>query len=145
MTQPRVVIDTNCLLQILGAKSKYHFLFDSFLQFGYVLCISNEVLLEYEEILRSKASPLAADLFLKVVARSRNVIRKDPYFKWGIITKDLDDNKFVDCAFACRADYIITNDNHFQEVVDSPFPSFTVMDLDAFAGLMKQQQTPQKN
>ena len=39
MTQPHVVIDTNCLLQILGAKSKYHFLFDSFLQFGYVLCI----------------------------------------------------------------------------------------------------------
>ena len=39
MARPRVVIDTNCLLQILGAKSKYHFLFDSFLQFGYVLCI----------------------------------------------------------------------------------------------------------
>ena len=94
MTQPHVVIDTNCLLQILGAKSKYHFLFDSFLQFGYVLCISNEVLLEYKEILRMKASPLAADLFMKVIARSRNVIRKDPYFKWRIITKDLDDNKY---------------------------------------------------
>jgi len=67
MAQPRVVIDTNCLLQILGAKSKYHFLFDSFLQFGYVLCISNDILLEYEEILKSKASPLAADLFMKVI------------------------------------------------------------------------------
>ena len=139
MTQPRVVIDTNCLLQILGAKSKYHFLFDRFLQFGYVLCISNEVLLEYEEILRAKASPLAADLFMKVIARSRNVIRKDPYFKWRIITKDLDDNKFVDCAFACRANYIVTNDNHFQEAANSPFPKFNVIDLDAFAELMKQQ------
>ena len=139
MTQPRVVIDTNCLLQILGAKSKYHFLFDSFLQFGYVLCISNEVLLEYEEILRAKASPLAADLFMKVIARSRNVIRKDPYFKWRIITKDLDDNKFVDCAFACRANYIVTNDNHFQEAANSPFPTFNVINLDDFAELMKQQ------
>ena len=139
MTQPRVVIDTNCLLQILGSKSNYHFLFESFLQFGYAMCISNEVLLEYEEILRIKASPLAADLFLKVIARSRNVIRKDPYFKWNIITKDYDDNKFVDCAFACRANYIVTNDNHFQEAANSPFPKFNVIDLDAFAELMKQQ------
>lgn len=139
MTQPRVVIDTNCLLQILGAKSKYHFLFESFLQFGYVLCISNEVLLEYEEILRMKASPLAADLFMKVIARSRNVIRKDPYFKWNIITNDFDDNKFVDCAFACRANYIVTNDSHFQEAANSPFPVFNVINLDDFSELMKQQ------
>ena len=139
MMQPRVVIDTNCLLQILGAKGKYHFLFESFLQFGYVLCISNEVLLEYEEILRMKASPLAADLFMKVIARSRNVIRKDPYFKWNIITNDFDDNKFVDCAFACRANYIVTNDNHFQEAANSPFPVFNVINLDDFSELMKQQ------
>ena len=139
MMQPRVVIDTNCLLQILGAKSKYHFLFESFLQFGYVLCISNEVLLEYEEILRMKALPLAADLFMKVIARSRNVIRKDPYFKWNIITNDFDDNKFVDCAFACRANYIVTNDNHFQEAANSPFPVFNVINLDDFSELMKQQ------
>ena len=139
MTQPRVVIDTNCLLQILGAKSKYHFLFESFLQFGFVMCISNEVLLEYEEILRMKVSPLAADLFMKVIARSRNVIRKDPYFKWNIITNDFDDNKFVDCAFACRANYIVTNDNHFQEAANSPFPVFNVINLDDFSELMKQQ------
>lgn len=139
MMQPRVVIDTNCLLQILGAKSKYHFLFESFLRFGYVMCISNEVLLEYEEILRMKASPLAADLFMKVIARSRNVIRKDPYFKWNIITNDFDDNKFVDCAFACRANYIVTNDNHFQEAANSPFPVFNVINLDDFSELMKQQ------
>ena len=141
MAQPRVVIDTNCLLQILGAKSKYHFLFDSFLQFGYVLCISNDILLEYEEILKSKASPLAADLFMKVIERSRNVIRKDPYYKWRIITIEPYDNKFVDCAFACRANYIVSNDNHFQEVANSPFPAFNVINLDEFADLMKNNET----
>ena len=114
-------------------------MFESFLQFGYVMCISNEVLLEYEEVLRMKASPLAADLFMKVIARSRNVIRKDPYFKWNIITNDFDDNKFVDCAFACRANYIVTNDNHFQEAANSPFPVFKVINLDDFSELMKQQ------
>ena len=91
-----------------------------------------------------KASPLTADLFMKVIARSRNVIRKDPYFKWNIITNDFDDNKFVDCAFACRANYIVTNDNHFQEAANSPFPVFNVINLDDFSELMKQQQIEYK-
>jgi len=95
----------------------------------------------YEEILKSKASPLAADLFMKVIERSRNVIRKDPYYKWRIITIDPDDNKFVDCAFACRANYIVSNDNHFQEVANSPFPAFNVINLDEFADLMKNNET----
>lgn len=63
----KVVLDTNSLLQILGARSKYAFLFDKFLQGEYTLCVSTEILFEYEEILKKKASPLAADLFMKVI------------------------------------------------------------------------------
>lgn len=59
----RVVFDTNCLLQILGAKSRYAFLFDMFLQEKFTLCVSSDILLEYEEILKKKASALAADYF----------------------------------------------------------------------------------
>ena len=103
-----VVLDTNCLIQILGIHSKYRFLWSAFMTSGYVLCISNEILHEYEEILSQKASPLVADMFLKVLARSRNVIRKDPYFRFNLIEKDKDDNKFVDCAIVCGADYIYT-------------------------------------
>ena len=91
----------------------------------------------YEEILRQKASPVAADLFMKVIARSRNVLRKDPYFRLGLVKQDNDDNKFVDCAFVCQADYIVTDDGHFDDAAKSPFPLFRVMGLDAFAKMMK--------
>lgn len=137
MIHPRVVLDTNCLLQILGAKSKYHFLVDLFLANEYTLCLSTEIIFEYEEILRRKASPTAAELFLKIIARSRNVLRRDPYFHLNLVTKDVDDNKFVDCAFVCQADYIVTDDSHFQEVAESPFPQFRVLGLDDFARKMK--------
>ena len=80
MIHPRVVLDTNCLLQILGAKSKYHFLVDLFLANEYTLCLSTEIIFEYEEILRRKASPIAAELFLKIIARSRNVLRRTHIF-----------------------------------------------------------------
>lgn len=133
----RIVLDTNCLLQILGAKSKYNFLFDKFVQGEYTLCVSSEILLEYEEILKEKASPLAADLFMKVITHSRNVIRKDPYFRLEIIKQDCDDNKFTDCAFACDADMIVTNDSHFNDAAESPFPSFRVLNLEGFSRLLE--------
>ena len=137
MSQTRIVLDTNCLLQILGARSQYHFLLEKFLSNNYTLYVSTEILFEYEEILAQKASPAVADLFLKVIARSRNVIRKDPYFHLSIIKKDPDDNKFVDCAFVCQADIIVTDDTHFIEVEASPFPSFKVLGLDEFARMMR--------
>ena len=131
----KVVLDTNCLLQILGAKSRYAFLFDRFLHEDYTLCISSDILLEYEEILKAKASPIAADFFLKVISQSRNVVRRDPYFRLGIIKRDNDNNKFTDCAFACNADVIVSNDSHFEDAVNSPFPTFMVILLDDFANM----------
>ena len=59
----KFVIDTNALLQILGARSKYHFLWEKFIDEEFFLCVSTEVLLEYEEILKQKASPAVASLF----------------------------------------------------------------------------------
>ena len=136
MNQVKVVLDTNCLLQILGARSKYRFLFSKFIENNYCLCVSTEILFEYEEILNQKASAKAADLFLKVLARSRNVIRKDPYFHLGLVRQDKDDNKFVDCAFVSQADFIVTDDSHFEDVRKSPFPQFKVISLDEFSKMM---------
>ena len=123
--QRHVVIDTNSLLQILGAHSK-------FLDEEFVLCISNDILLEYEEILKAKASPLAADLFLKTIVHSQNVLRKDPYYRLNLISSDPDDNKFVDCAFACQAEYVVTDDTHFSILKTIPFPVIFVKSLDKF-------------
>ena len=136
MSVPRVVIDTNCLLQITGAHNRYNALFRRFVDKAFILCVSTEIMLEYEEILWAKASPLAAIMFTQIIAYTRNVIRKDPYFRLGIITHDNDDNKFVDCAFACQADYIVTDDKHFGEAANSPFPQFKIISLDDFYDLM---------
>lgn len=131
--KPLVVIDTNCLLQMLGRYSIYHPLWYAFLQESFVLCISNEILNEYEEILSQKASPRIAYLFMQVIARSGNVLRKDPYFKFELIEQDVDDNKFVDCAIVAGADYIVSEDTHFRKLRDIPFPRVRVIRLEQFA------------
>lgn len=131
--KPIVVIDTNCLIQILGRYSSYHFLWHAFLQEEFILCISNEILNEYEEILTQKASPRVANLFLQVIARATNVIRKDPYFKFHLIEQDPDDNKFVDCAIISGANYIVSEDSHFRALGNTSFPVVRVIHLDQFA------------
>ncbi|WP_374756172.1 hypothetical protein [Larkinella rosea] len=39
-----------------------------------------------------------------------------------MIEADHDDDKFVDCAVACQADYIITFDKHFDVLKKIEFP-----------------------
>jgi len=55
--------------------------------------------------------------------------------KWKkcfIITADADDNKFVDCALNAGADYIVTNDKHFNILNKIEFPPIKVIDIDSF-------------
>ena len=48
----RLVLDTNCLIQIVSPRSKYHFLWDSFVRGENTLCVSNEIIEEYVEIMQ---------------------------------------------------------------------------------------------
>ena len=59
-----VVLDTNCLLQILSKRSNYFDVWMSFVMGKYTLCVSTEILEEYEEVIASHMSPLAAKLVM---------------------------------------------------------------------------------
>lgn len=48
-----VVLDTNALIQALPTKSPYHRIWSDFLGGKYRLCVSNEILSEYAELLRA--------------------------------------------------------------------------------------------
>ncbi len=45
---------------------------------------------------------------------------------------DKDDDKFVDCAITAGADYIVTEDSHFNILKQIPFPRLNVLTLDEF-------------
>lgn len=72
-------------------------------------------------------------MFLKVIAHSENVFRKDPFYRLELIESDPDDNKFVDCAFACQADFIVSDDSHFDVLSQIPFPRIQVKRLEEFS------------
>ena len=48
-----------------------------------------------------------------------------------------DRNKFVDCAIAVSADFIVTNDRHFDILKDIPFPIVDTIKAEDFLILLQ--------
>ena len=128
-----IVLDTNCLFPCLTSKSKYHTVWTSFLNEHYRLCVSNEIMNEYEEILANRISPTFADMIIHVILNSENVIFAQPSYRFNLITIDSDDNKFVDCAIVTNADYIVSQDKHFNILKKIDFPKVNVIRIEEFA------------
>lgn len=127
-----VVIDTNCLLQIISKKSPYRPIWDAFLAGRYELCVSNEILDEYQEILGQQITPTIAENLVLLILNKSNVRFVDPHFRMELIAADPDDNKFVDCAFAANADYLVSEDSHFDILKNTSFPRLNLVTLDEF-------------
>ena len=128
----RIVIDTNCLLAILPTRSPYHKVWMDFLENRLEICVSNDVLTEYEEVLTQKTSAFFTDAIIKTLLNKRNLVRVYPVWRFGLITQDPDDNKFVDCAICGQAEFLVSNDKHFKVLDTVPFPSVTVVRIQEF-------------
>ena len=63
----RLVLDTNCLIQIVSTRSKYHSLWDSFVRGENTLCVSNEIIEEYVEIMQKLMGYAAAEYVVKTI------------------------------------------------------------------------------
>lgn len=128
----RVILDSNVLLVSISKKSKYRPVFDSFLEGKLTLIISNEILSEYEEIIAKFASSQVASNIIQLFLLRPNIEKYEIYFKWNLIFKDYDDNKFVDLAVISNADFIVTNDNHFNILKEIEFPKVEIIKLEEF-------------
>lgn len=133
----RVVLDTNCLLASISSRSDFFIVWRGLHEGKYTLCVSNDILAEYEEIIAQKATPTVAKHVVDALVDSDYVEFVDPQFRLGLIRKDPDDNKFVDCAFAANAAFIVSNDYHFDVLESIEFPKIMVLRLQQFAAMLK--------
>ena len=129
----RIVLDTNCLLQALPTRSPYHKIWTSVLCGDISLCVNTEILIEYEEILAQKTTKEIAHNVVEAIARLHTTQFQETYIHFGLIEQDVDDNKFVDCAVAADAEYIVTNDSHFNVLKQIDWPKVLVLTIKEFA------------
>ena len=131
-----IVLDTNCLLMSLPKTSLYRIVWNHFLAGKYILCVSNEILEEYQEILSVKTTPSIASNVVSTILNCPNIRLITPYYRFGLIPSDVDDNKFVDCAIASGADYIVTNDAHYRILEQISFPKVGTLSIKDFCELL---------
>jgi putative PIN family toxin of toxin-antitoxin system len=113
-----VCLDTNTFLQIFGRRRPFYPILRSLLSGNLALAASTAIMLEYEEV-TVKLSGLDRwrdiSRLLEVLTQFHgNIHFVEAQFRFGVITADPDDNKFCDCAIAANAEFIITEDRHFE-------------------------------
>jgi len=128
----KIVLDTNILLVSVSSKSPHHWIFKSILKGDIFLCVTYDILLEYHEKIEEHMGEEFAQLIMSVILNSPFVIETKRYFYFDLIRKDVDDNKFSDCAIASNAFAIVTEDKDFDVLKKITFPVIRVLNIKEF-------------
>ena len=135
----KVVLDTNIVLSCVSRRSPFHFILEELFRGNCELFVTTEILLEYEEKLASNFSQDVAEVTLTALLLKKNVKKIQVHFDLELIKDDLDDNKFVNCAFAANVHYIVSNDRHFNILKTTDFPRINLLKIDQFFELLHNQ------
>ena len=127
-----IVLDTNCLLQSLPSKSPYHKIWTDVLDGKISLCVNTDILEEYEEVISRKSTSEIARNIVEAIANLSTTTFQNTYVHFELLPADSDDNKFVDCAVASDAEYIVTNDKHFNPLKEIPWPKVEIIKIIEF-------------
>ena len=96
------------------------------------LCVSTDILLEYQEIFERKLGYETAQAFMDLLLALPSLEQVNNHFFWYLVENDPDDNKFVDCAITAGAKYLVSNDKHFTALKRNPLFEFRILNLQEF-------------
>ena len=139
MQKRKIVLDTNCLIVSLSRSGQYYLVWKGLQTGEYILCVSTDILEEYAEIITQKMSVNVAANVIHLLLESEFVELVNPYFSLHLIEADHDDDKFVDCAFAANATFIVSDDKHYDILKEISFPQLLVLKLKEFLGLLQSE------
>jgi putative PIN family toxin of toxin-antitoxin system len=122
----KIVLDTNIFLVSIASNHRYSWIYDALIDGKFDLCVSNEILTEYEEIIVSRYGIQLTKRIFNGILLLPNIIQIDPHYNWPLLS-DADDNKFIDCSVAGNADFIVSNDKVFKELKKVEFPPLKVL------------------
>lgn len=128
----RVVIDTSLFITVFSSRSANHWVWQSLLRQDFALCVTTDILEEYEEIILRETNPAFAEAVMDALLSLPNLVFVTKYFYWELLHADPDDNKFVDCAIAANARYLVSDDRHFRVLNKIPFPKIEVVKVIEF-------------
>lgn len=120
-----VCIDTNVVLSLFTLSHAHHLILRRWQRGLFTWAVSTDILLEYDEVMLRQGSPRKAAMMEQIMSLGRdlheNLLHVSPTYRFRTITADADDDKFADCAISADADFIITEDHHFDVLIGSGY------------------------
>jgi putative PIN family toxin of toxin-antitoxin system len=119
----KIVIDTNVIVSALIQQGyPYKIISELFIEDRFQLCVSDELMAEYYEVLSRPKFAKFHDFFTRAEALLVDIENKATNFVPSIkldLISDLDDNMILELADECLADFIITGNT-----TDFTFPTY---------------------
>lgn len=134
-----VVLDCNIIEICLTSRSPYHKIYESLINGKYHLAVTNEIVLENEEIIQQKYGTATANAFVTLLKELPNVEYVNSWYKWQLIKTDPNDNKYCDCAIAGKVSFIVSEDKHFSILKNIEFPKITLISIDDFLNALSEE------
>jgi putative PIN family toxin of toxin-antitoxin system len=135
----KVVIDTNGFLSTIPTNGSNKWLYHAFMEERFIWVFSNEILTEYAEMTTLFYGQNTASFVINSLLSSINHLKFEPSYKWQLVIKDPDDDKFVDCAIGANVDYLVTDDKHIKSLLKIPdlFPPVPVISFKEFEKIIR--------
>ena len=109
----RLVLDTNVLVSaLISTRSNPARLLDAAGK-NYSLFISKEILRELEDVISRDKFGFSSEIIdsaIEAILSYSEVV--NPEIKLDVVKSDPDDNSILECAIACGASYIVSDDKH---------------------------------
>lgn len=115
----KAVVDTNVFVSsFFGGNPRK--IFDLWKSGEMTICLSKPIVDEYIEVLRRLGlqNEKELDELLGLFAHGYHVVFTAKTPELHVVEKDPDDNKFIECAVALKADFIISGDKALTAIQD---------------------------
>lgn len=115
----RVCLDTNVLVSGIFWKGIPGKIIDRWIEGQFELVVSFSILEEYKRVLKDlggRDNQELAELWIKKILEKASIVAASP--KLGKWSRDAQDDKFIHCALASHADYLVTGDQDLLELKD---------------------------
>jgi len=115
----KVIIDTNVFVSsFFGGNPRK--IINLWKRGALILCLSSEIISEYTMVFNRIGLANQKELkeLLSLFARGINLVFTAKTSALAIVASDPDDDKFIECAVALKAQYIISGDKALHEIAE---------------------------
>lgn len=132
--KPKLVVDTNLIFSALLSKGGASFkLLERLTRQEFELCVSRSVFEEYKEVI-ARLSKLSLTKRTKFIGK----LRQHSFWVHSreklSLSRDPSDDKFLECALASDADFIVSHDKDLLELKNFQIPIVSLNELNEILG-----------